>query len=141
MMEVQQGRLAGDNPSEEEVFDDTIPPAGEDEQAEASPEAPSAPRVTAEESIVEPADPPSKARKNDPREYVVLEHHSDDDGDFLTEVGRVAARNGVNAIRKAFREHIADTDPHMLVTVPSTQYRLTKVQNTKREVASVQIGT
>lgn len=167
MMEVTPGHLAGENPSErdaeDEFFDETIPAAADaDAMADAvDPDAehpvegfsagPQGPEVSDETAIAPgaPAAPeaeraqpaPSAARKNDPREYVVLEHHTDDSGDYLTEVARVVARNGVNAIRKAFREHVKDDDLHRFVTVPATQFKLIPVQHTKREVGSVSIGS
>lgn len=133
MMEVQQGNLAGDNPSElddeDRFFDETIPPA--------QPEAAGEPAAPEEEREQEE---PRITRKNDPREYVVLELRKDDDGEYLSVVARVVARNGVNAIRKAFREHIKDDELHQFVTVPGTQFKPIPVQHTKREVGSVSIG-
>jgi hypothetical protein len=131
MMEVTPGTLTGDNPS---TFIDEDIDMGLEQEAAVAAEAQAIDEGASR--IEEP-----KSRKNDPREYVVLEFHVDaQEGDYLTEVARVTARNGINAIRKAFREHVKDQDPHQFVTVPATQFKLIPVQHTKREVGSVSIG-
>lgn len=128
---VQEGSLAGDNPSE--LSDDPLERLaaetpelddGEDEQPAA----------------VEP-EPETKGRSQ-AREYVVLEVHTfeDSDEEYTMEVGRFTARNGNNALRKAFKANVTDDDEHRYIAVPASQWHVVPVRRSHRQVESVQIG-
>lgn len=144
---VQEGRLSGDNPSEavdplERLAAETEPEtlnaelAGSETQVES--EAGAEPPPAAEREQPEPDAGP----KSQVREYVVLEEHTfEDDGSlYYSVLGKFQARNATNALRRAFKTLITDNEPHKLIAVTGTQWRITPVQRSHRQVESVQIG-
>jgi putative hemolysin len=78
------------------------------------------------------------------RTYVVLEqHHFDDEPSeaYFVEVHRVDARNGQNAMRKAFRELKGDEEAEAtLVVIPAGQWKPTVVSGRRRQDITVSIG-
>ena len=89
------------------------------------------------------------------REYVVLEQvvYEEDEASgsvvhAYLEAYRVEARNGPNALRKAFKELRRERAEHggevfdegMLVTIPAGQWRPTPVRAKKRESITVDLG-
>ena len=79
------------------------------------------------------------------RTYVVLEqHYFDDEPDvpYFTEVHRVEARNGNNALRKAFKELKGNEESEaVLVVIPEGQWKPTPVSGRRRAEITVSIGT
>lgn len=145
---VTEGRLHGDNPSEdgdplERLAAESEPQTDNDELAasetEVESEAGEAPKPVDERDEPEP-DP--GAPKSQVREYVVLEEHTfEDDGSlYYSVLGKFQARNATNALRRAFKTLITDNEPHKLIAVTGTQWRITPVQRSHRQVESVQIG-
>lgn len=91
-----------------------------------------------------PEAPAEKSKSGAPsRNYVVLEQDAFENGDlFYVEVHRVEARNHPNAMRKAYRELAADrsSDEAVLVCVPESQWKPTKVAVSRRQDIRVAIG-
>lgn len=145
---VQEGRLSGDNPSEavdplERLAAETEPATVNDELAASETpvesEAGAEPPPAAEREQPEPDAGP----KSQVREYVVLEVQAFEDSpaeEFTVELGRFEARNATNALRRAFKTLITDDEPHRLIAVTATQWRVVPVQRSHRQVESVQIG-
>lgn len=142
---VQEGRLGGDNPSEQTGHgsDDPLERlAAEtpevDEQPEGEAGAPAAPP---EERAEPEPDPEPDGAKSQVRTYVVLEEQEFEDGQkYTVELGRFEARNATNALRRAFKQLITDNESHTLIAITATQWRPTPVQRSHRQVESVQIG-
>lgn len=92
---------------------------------------------------------PTESRSGAPtREYVVLERveFEDDDRVFFVIAHKVEARNGTNALRRAFKEirqERAEEEPldeATLAVVPMSQWKPTPVRAKKRESITVDIG-
>lgn len=79
------------------------------------------------------------------RTYVVLEeHHFEDEPSeaYFVEVHRVEARNGQNAMRRAFRELKGEEEAEVvLVVIPAGQWKPTPVSGRRRSDITVSIGT
>lgn len=132
---VQEGRLHGDNPSEEDERDPLDRPAVE---PPAEDDAPGAPAVEPEDRD----EPEPKGSRSQVRPYVVAERLTfEEDGEFyFVEVGTYDARNAESAKRKAFKEHVTDDEPHDYMAVPMTYWNVTPVRRAHRKVESVQVG-
>jgi hypothetical protein len=78
------------------------------------------------------------------RPYVVLEEiHLDDDGLAYQKVLTVEARNGQNALRKAFKQLRADRtdyDAATLAVIPEGQWKPTSVRAKRTESITVAVG-
>lgn len=83
------------------------------------------------------------------REYMVLEliEFDDDDRTYFAVAHKVEARNGTNALRRAFKEIRAERngtedafDETTLAVVPMSQWKPTPVRAKRRESITVDIG-
>jgi hypothetical protein len=76
------------------------------------------------------------------RTYVVLERQifEQDESAYFVEVHKVEARNGTNALRRAYRE-LERTEATTLIAIPESMWRLTPVRGRVRESVAVEIGT
>lgn len=76
------------------------------------------------------------------REYVVLERvvFEDDGNEYFTQVHRVEARNGANALRRAYKElHASDPHEVCLAVVPASMWNPKKVRGRQSQSVSVEI--
>lgn len=130
---VQEGRLHGDNPSEEPQDDPLDRPAAEPPEPAGEPPAPPEERDEPE---------PQAGPRSQVRPYVVIEQQKfeDDDAPYFVVVGTYRARNGEAAKRKAFKEHVRDDQPHLFISVPASQWTITPVRRAHRSIESVQVG-
>ena len=77
------------------------------------------------------------------RRYVTLEQHrfEEDDQPYWIVVGAVEARNGTNALRKAYREFKgAEEGDTVMVVLPEGQWRPKTVKGTRRPDITVSIA-
>jgi len=137
MAEVQTGELGGINLSGEPSLPEDTPKV-----ASLTGEAPTAEAVEAVENALTPA-PAADEGSSPLRTYVVLEQGEFAEGGvYFQEVGRVEARNGQNATRKAFKEMVGreQTEATTLVVVSERMWQPTAVKIKRTENVSVTLG-
>lgn len=115
-------------PAEERAFDEQIPPV-----------------PPAGETAVATAPEPEEERKGGApsRHYVVLEEIELEQGVGYEKVITVEARNGQNALRKAFKElrkERPELDGATLVGIPAGQWKPTPVRAERKESITVAVG-
>jgi hypothetical protein len=106
--------------------------------------------VTAEEAVADATETPVERTSggSPTRPYVVLEEiqlDSDSDTEVLAyqKVAVVEARNGTNALRKAFKElrgSRTDYDEATLAVIPEGQWKPTPVRAERKESITVAVG-
>lgn len=108
--------------------------------------------VTAEEPVAQTTEQASETTVergsggSPTRPYVVLEEiQLEGDGDHLAyqKVAVVEARNGTNALRKAFKElrgSRTDYDEAILAVIPEGQWKPTPVRAERKESITVAVG-
>jgi hypothetical protein len=76
------------------------------------------------------------------RVYVILEqqHFEDDKAEYFVEIHRVTARNGKNALRKAYQEVKGEAGEANLVPIPASMWKPTKVAGRQRSGVTVTVG-
>ncbi len=116
-----------DQPATTEAAAPPVPPADETPVATAAPEP-----------------EPARTGGAPTRTYVVLEEiRLDNDDIAYFKAGEVEARNGQNALRKAFkqlREQREDFDAATLAVIPEGQWKPTPVKAQRKESITVSVG-